>query len=90
MKEKAYVKDGQVKQVLDKLCSGGAESYLKWKRQLDHVIKSKPCESPKSKIDMDDVILYSDLLKIGNCEGKLKGKRRWRNFLGKEILGPSM
>ena len=47
--EKEYKKDGQVKQVIKKLCSGNAEAYLKWKIQLDHVIKNRPCESSKAK-----------------------------------------
>ena len=43
VKEKSYVKEGQVKQTVKKLCSGTVESYLRWKRQLDEVIRNKPC-----------------------------------------------
>ena len=60
--EKEYKKDGQVKQVIKKLCSGNAEAYLKWKIQLDHVIKNRPCESSKAKLDMAEAMLYGDLL----------------------------
>ena len=45
--EKEYKKDGQVKHVLKKLCSENIESYPKWKHQLDHVLKNRPCESPR-------------------------------------------
>ena len=62
VREKSYVKEGQVKQTVKKLCAGTAESYLKWKRQLDEVCKNKPCESPKAKLDMAEAMLYGDLL----------------------------
>ena len=62
VKEKSYVKEGQVKQTVKKLCAGTAESYLKWKRQLDEVCKNKPCESSKAKLDMAEAMLYGDLL----------------------------
>ena len=44
------------------LCAGIAESYLRWKWELDEVIKNKPCEYPKTKLDMAEIILYGDLL----------------------------
>ena len=56
------MKEGEVKQTVKKLCAGTAESYLKWKRQLDEVCKNKPCESPKAKLDMAEAMLYGDLL----------------------------
>ena len=62
VKEKSYVKERQVKQIVKQLCAGTAESYLKWKWQLDEVIKNKPYESPKAKLDMAEAILYDDLL----------------------------
>ena len=48
--EKEFKKQGQVKQVIKKLCSGNAEAYLKWKMQLDHVLKSRPCKSGNEKL----------------------------------------
>ena len=51
-----------MKQVAKKLCSDTVESYLKWKRQLVHIDKSKPCESPKAKLDMAEAMYYGDLL----------------------------
>ena len=56
------MKEGQVKQTVKKLCAGKSESYLKWKMQLDDIIKSKPCESPKAKLDMAQTMLYGDLM----------------------------
>ena len=60
--EKEYKKEGQVKHVVKKLCSGNAEGYLKWKEQLKHVLRNRPCESPKAKIDMTEAMLFGDLL----------------------------
>ena len=60
--EKEYKKEGQVKQVIKKLCSGSAEAYLKWKIQVYHVLKNRPCESPKDKLDVAEAMLYGDLL----------------------------
>ena len=81
-KEKSYVKKGQVKQVVKKLYSESAESYLKWKRQLDHVIKSKPYESPKTKLDMAEAMLYGDLLENWKLwrqtEGAVEVEKKFR------------
>ena len=63
MTEKEYKKEGQVKQAIKKYCQGTAEAYLKWKIQLDHVLKNRPCESSKAKFDMSEVMLYGDLSK---------------------------
>ena len=51
-----------MKQTVKKLCAGTADSYLRWKRQLDDVIKNKPCKSSKVKLDMAEAMLYGDLL----------------------------
>ena len=45
---KEYKKEGQAKQVVKMLCSEKAESWLKWKMQLDHILKNYPCEFPKT------------------------------------------
>ena len=60
--EKEYKKEGQVKHVVKKLCSGNTEDYLMWKKQLDHILKNDPCESPKAKLDMAEAMLFGDLL----------------------------
>ena len=49
--------------MVKKLCSGNAETYPKWKMQLDHAVKSDPCKS-KSKLNMAEAMLYGDLLEI--------------------------
>ena len=46
-----------MKQVVKKLYQGNAEAYLKWKIQLYHVLKNRPCESSKAKLDMAEVML---------------------------------
>ena len=51
-----------MQQVVKKLCSNSAELHLKWKRQLNHVVKSKSYESPKAKLDMSKAVFYGDLL----------------------------
>ena len=62
VKEKTYVKEGQVKQTVKKICSGTAESYINQKRQVDEMFKNKPYESPEAKLDMAESMLYGDLL----------------------------
>ena len=57
-----FKKQGQVKQVAKKLCSGNDEAYLKWKMQLDHILKNRPCESAKEKMDMVEAMLDADIL----------------------------
>ena len=42
--------------------TGNAEGYLKWKEQLNHVLKNRSCEPPKAKLDMSEVMLFGDLL----------------------------
>ena len=78
-----------MKQVVKKLCSRTAESYLKWKRQLDHVIKSKPCESLKDNLDMTEAMMYGDLLESWKLwrqtEGAVEVDEKFReNETGKE------
>ena len=60
--EKEYKKEGQVKHVVKKLCSGNAEGYLKWKEQLNHVLNNRPCKSPKAELDIAEAMLFGDLL----------------------------
>ena len=60
--EKDYKKESHVKHTVKKFCSGSAEVYLKWKIQLDHVLKTRPCEFPNAKLDMAEAMLYGDLL----------------------------
>ena len=86
MKEKTYVKESQIKQVVKKVCSGTAESYLKWKRQLDHMIKSKPCKSPISKFDMAEAILYGDLLESWKLWRQTEGAVDMEKSSGEKIL----
>ena len=45
-----------------KFCTGNTKSCLKWKKKLDHIVKSKPYEPPKVRLDMSEVMLYGDLL----------------------------
>ena len=47
--EKEFKKQGQVKQVIEMICSGGTEAYLKWKMQLDDVPTKFPCKSGEEK-----------------------------------------
>ena len=55
--EKEYKKEGQVKYVVKKFYLGSAEAYLKWKIQVDHVLKNRPCEYPNAKLDMVEAML---------------------------------
>ena len=50
-------------QVVKKLCLGNVEAYLNWKIQLDHILKTRPYESAKSKLDKAEAMLNGDLLK---------------------------
>ena len=52
-----------MKHVVKKICSGNVEAYLKWKNQLDHVLKNRPCKSPKAKLNIAEAIPFGDLLK---------------------------
>ena len=67
------MKKRQVKQIVKQLCAGTAESYLKWKWQLDEVIKNKPYESPKAKLDMAEAMLHGDLLESWKLWGQTEG-----------------
>ena len=51
-----------MKQVIEKLYLCYTEIYLKWKMQLDHVLKKRPCESGKEKLDMAEEMLDGGLL----------------------------
>ena len=51
-----------MKQVIKKLCQGNAESYLKWKIQLGHVLKNRLFESFNDKLNMVEAMLDGDLL----------------------------
>ena len=62
MTEKEYKKEAQAKQTIKKVCSKNDETYLKWKMQLDHVLKDCPYESPKAKLDMAEAIVNGNLL----------------------------
>ena len=59
--EKEYSKEGQVCQSVKKLCTGDAESYIKWHKQLDQVVKGKPCDTNKAKFEIVEMMLYGDL-----------------------------
>ena len=51
-----------MKQTVKKVYSGNTDSYIKLKRQLDPVIKSKPCKFPNIKLDMAATMPYDDVL----------------------------
>ena len=59
--EKKVSKEGQVRQSIKKLCTGDAEAYIKWHKQLDQVILGKPCDNTKSKFEIVEMMLYGDL-----------------------------
>ena len=59
--EKEVSKEGQVRQSIKKLCTGDAEAYIKWHKQLDQVILGKPCDNTKSKFEIVEMMLYGDL-----------------------------
>ena len=51
----------KIRQKVRKLCEGDAEAFIRWNKQLDTVIKDKPCESGKSKFSIVSAMLYGDL-----------------------------
>ena len=51
-----------MRHVLKKIYSGNVESYIKWKNQLDHVLKNSYCASSKDKLDMAESMLFGKLL----------------------------
>ena len=59
--EKEVTKEGQVCQTIKKLCTGDAEAYIKWHKQLDQVITGKPCDTNKAKFEIVEMMLYGDL-----------------------------
>ena len=61
MTEKEVSKEGQVRQSIKKMCTGDAETYIKWHKQLDQVILGKPCDNTKSKFEIVEMMLYGDL-----------------------------
>ena len=50
-----------IRQTIKKLCTGDAEAYIRWHKQLDQVITSKPCDTNRAKFDLVDMMLYGDL-----------------------------
>ena len=85
VKEKSYVKERQVEQVVKKFCSWTVEIDIKWKRNLDHVIKLKPCTSPKAKLDMAEAMLYGNLLESWKLWRKTKeAVEVEKKFMGKD------
>ena len=87
MTKKEFKKQGQVKQVIKKLFSRNAETYLKWKIQLDHVLKNRPCESGKENLDMTEVILNGDLLKSWKLWRKTKFEKEIEGTFQKKDTG---
>ena len=80
--EKTYVKKGQVKQTVKKLCFGSTEAYLKWKRQLNHIIKSKLCKPSNVNLDMAETMFYGDFIESWKLwrqtEGALEVEKKFR------------
>ena len=76
-----------MEQVENKLCSGITESYIKQKRQLDHVIKSNPCKSPKAKLDMTEVMLYGNHLESWKLWRQTEEVVEVEKISGKRIMG---
>ena len=87
MTEREYIIEGQVKQVIRRLCSLSAEAYLKWKTQLDHVLKKLPCRSPKAKLDMTEAILYGDLLESWKLWYKTESEKNMESIFQKKDTG---
>ena len=83
--EKEYNKEVQVKQLVKKLCSGNVKAYLKWKIQLDHVLKNYPCKSAKSKLYIAEVMLFGDLLESWRLWRQTETEKKFeKTFKSKE------
>ena len=42
---------------------------------MDHVLKNRPCESPKIKLDMVEAILYVDILESWKLRRKTESEK---------------
>ena len=60
--EETKAKDNKIRQKVRKLCEGNADAYIYWMKQMDSIIKGKPCDTTKSKFAIVSVMLYGDLM----------------------------
>ena len=68
--------------MIKKLSSGKAEAYFKWKIQLYHVLKNRPCESGKDKLDMAKAMLDGDLLEYWKLWRKTESSKEKKEATG--------
>ena len=73
--------------MIKKILSGSAEAYLKWKMQLDHVLKNRPCESGKVRLDMAEAMLDRDLLDSWKLWRKTESSKEKEGIFNKEVTG---
>ena len=52
--------NNQVKMNFKKFTGGHVEDLIKWRQDLDQVIRSKPVKDPKSQFDMAEMLLGDD------------------------------
>lgn len=76
--EKEYKKEGQVKHVVKKLCSRSAGVYLKWKIQVDHVLKNRPCEPLRPNSIWQRLCYMEIFLSPGSYGARPNPRRRWK------------
>ena len=87
MTEKEYKKEGQVKQVVEKLYQGDTEAYIKWKMKLGHVLKNRPCESPKANLNMVKAMLDRDIMESWKLWCKTESKKGMEGTFQKKDTG---
>ena len=59
--EKEVSNQGQVRQTVKKLCTGDAEAYIKFHKQIDQVITGRPCDIDKDKFKIVQMMFHGDL-----------------------------